>query len=409
MQFKTKSCAVAAIVGALALTILSAEGRAATFDTLYSFPADDTRGLYPVGSMVQGADGALYGVTSNGGKLNKCMGGCGVVYRLTPTKAGPWRQTLIFAFSNSDGAYPNDGISIGPDGTIYGTTSYGGSLNGGTVFSLTPPAPGETKWTHTILHEFDETSPNDNTQYGKVIIGTDGALYGMNGTGGGDDGTIWRLVKKKSGWSYKALHHFGTGYDPQQGLVQDAQGRLYGTGSNGGAEDKGVLFRLSPPAEAGGNWSFHILHDFSSDAADASYPNGTLLLREGALYGQAQSNVMGEGGVIFRLTLPNTFEIIYRYKSATQGSYAGTGMAFDNKGALYGVTSTNGPGGKGTLFKLAPKAGDAWGFRLLHAFSGAPDGENPYSEPLVDKDGNVYVNTQQGGTDGHGGVFVYRP
>jgi hypothetical protein len=49
-------------------------------------------------------------------------------------------------------------------------------------------------------------------------------------------------------------------------------------------------------------------------------------------------------------------------------------------------------------------------FRLLHAFSGGTDGVFPYCEPLLDEEGNVYVNTQNGGpNDGDGGVFVYRP
>src|SRR5262249_6784088 len=162
-------------------------------------------------------------------------------------KSGPWKQTIVHAFNNDDGAYPNDGLTMGPDATIYGTTSYGGSLGGGTVFSLTPPASGQKEWTHTILHEVHGKSTNDAGQYGKVIIGTDGALYGMNSAGGSEKGTIWQLTKKKSGWVFKALNHFTGSLDPQQGLVQDAQGRLYGTGSNGGADDIGVLFRLSPP------------------------------------------------------------------------------------------------------------------------------------------------------------------
>jgi uncharacterized repeat protein (TIGR03803 family) len=399
------------LAGALALPTFGADVRAAaTFETLYSFPADDTRGASPLGSMVQDASGALYGITANGGKMRKCMGGCGVVYKLTPTKTGPWRQTIVHAFANTDGEYPNDGLTLGPDGTIYGTTSYGGSLGGGTVFSLTPPAPGHTNWTHMILHEFDANSTNNYAQYGKVIPGTDGALYGMNGAAGSDKGTIWQLTKTKSGWRYKSIYHLNGGLNPQNGLVQDAQGRLYGTGSNGGAGDVGVLFRLSPPAMEGGEWSFHIIHEFSMDPADASYPGGQLALRNGVLYGQADSNVAGEGSVMFRVTLPNSFEIFYRGDEATQGNFGGAGITLDSDGTIYAVNQQKGPSNAGTLFKLMPPpSGDKWRFRMLHVFTGQPDGNFPYTQPLLDKDGNVYVNTETGGADNQGGVFVYRP
>jgi uncharacterized repeat protein (TIGR03803 family) len=394
----------AMLVAALVLAALSGEVKAASFDTLYSFPADGTRGSNPLGSMVQDGKGALYGVTYVGGSACDC----GVIYQLKPTASGPWKQKILHKFSVEQGSYPSDGIIVGPDGTLYGTTVTGGSLNGGTVFALVPPAPGQSDWTFATLHEFDGASTNDRNPESRLLLGADGALYGMDSVAVA--GTIFRIKRSKTGWAYRALYHFTQDATLKNGLAQDDQGRLYGVSQSGGANNRGFLFRLSPPPAAGGDWVYKALHHFSDDAADAANPQGTPVLRDGALYGQAYSNVAGEGSVVFRLTLPSTFEIIYRMDLDTQGNGRGTGLAIDRKGAIYGVNPNSGRGDAGTLFKLLPPAsGNMWSFRMLHAFGNAPDGNDPYCSPLLGEDGNVYVNTQSGGADSEGGVFVDRP
>ena len=108
------------VAGALALTVFSAQVRAASFDTLYSAPLEK-RGWNLLGSMVQDAKGALYGVTYVGGSACDC----GVIYQLKPTASGPWKQKILHKFSGPDGNAPQDGLIAGPDGTLYGTTSAG--------------------------------------------------------------------------------------------------------------------------------------------------------------------------------------------------------------------------------------------------------------------------------------------
>ncbi len=97
------------------------------FNSLVSF--DYTGGTYPSNGLVQATDGAFYGTASSGGT----NGGWGTVFRLTA--AGT--LTPLHSFNYQDGAYPVGGLVQGTDGNLYGTTSQGGIGGEGTVFQIT--------------------------------------------------------------------------------------------------------------------------------------------------------------------------------------------------------------------------------------------------------------------------------
>ena len=92
-------------------------------------------GAAPLGGVIRGADGALYGVTSEGGGADNC----GVVYRLDPTGA----LTSIHEFSRAEGCQPVGELALGPDGSLYGVTYVGGSVDPrlhalGTIYRIEP-------------------------------------------------------------------------------------------------------------------------------------------------------------------------------------------------------------------------------------------------------------------------------
>jgi uncharacterized repeat protein (TIGR03803 family) len=97
-----------------------------TFNSLVSF--DNTRGAYPSNGLVQATDGAFYGTASSGGT----NGGWGTVFRLTADGA----LTALHSFNYQDGAAPVGGLVQGIDGNLYGTTSQGGVGGQGTVFAI---------------------------------------------------------------------------------------------------------------------------------------------------------------------------------------------------------------------------------------------------------------------------------
>jgi hypothetical protein len=113
-----------------------------TESIIYAFrsPPD---GMEPYDGVAVGPAGVVYGTTYYGGTSHACdpNPGCGTVFKLTPpaTPGGVWTETVLHSFTRyEDGAYPAAGVIIGPQGSLYGTTSEGGTFNAGTAFTLIP-------------------------------------------------------------------------------------------------------------------------------------------------------------------------------------------------------------------------------------------------------------------------------
>jgi uncharacterized repeat protein (TIGR03803 family) len=228
-----------------------------TANVVYSFP-NGAGGYRPVMAAL-GRDGKFY-ATAEGGNPN-CPFGCGVVVSLTPPGFGAapptisLTETVLHTFT--DHAYDGDGVAglvIGGDGTLYGTTSGGGTYGYGTAFSLTPPASPGGSWTEKILYNFNGPAgaavPNPGlvVGLGGVIYGTS---YGILGGGPSASGAVFSLTPPSDGdgaWTMTLLHSFSGGDDggnPIAGVVIGADGVLYGTTTAGGGTGKfGTVFAL---------------------------------------------------------------------------------------------------------------------------------------------------------------------
>jgi uncharacterized repeat protein (TIGR03803 family) len=224
--------------------------------TLYSFcpNAGCTDGALPVASLVQGTDGDLYGVTTQGGTGgNPCAGyyGCGTVFKVTTGGA----LTTLYSFCSqtdcTDGALPYAGLVLASNGNLYGTASTGGDYTGGTVFKITPAGALKT------LYNFCSQSGCTDGAYpsSTLVQGTDGNLYGTTGNGGNSStcgygcGTIFQL--KLTG-KLRTLHSFcsqpdctdgaypnSAPWSTNTGLFQSTNGIFYGTTLAGGSDTIG--------------------------------------------------------------------------------------------------------------------------------------------------------------------------
>ena len=126
----------AALALGLLMIVLATQVQAQTLTVLHTFNSGRD-GAIPLAGLTMDENGTLYGTTSGGGT------GWGTVFRLKPEGSG-WIYSPLYLFQSSpDGHTPVARVVIGPNHTLYGTAEAGGSedCNGGcgTVFNLQPP------------------------------------------------------------------------------------------------------------------------------------------------------------------------------------------------------------------------------------------------------------------------------
>ena len=329
--------------------------------------------------MVAGAGGALYGITFLGGSSGNGGNGWGTVYKLTPGASG-YTETVLYRFTGNPGGYEPIGPPvIASDGSIYGVTSFGGSQNAGVIFRLAPHGSG---YQESLVYGFPGGAGGNLPQAG-LTIDKHGNIYGTTMYGGsmqgycnGGCGTVFELTPGPSRYSERIIYAF-TGADGDLPFgtltVNERTGAIFGTTYWGGTDQDGTVFKLSPH---GSSFSESVLHSFKGDA-DGFLPEGTLLLeRGGTLYGTAALGGGGCNGIgcgtVFALTPSGpaySFRLEFAFKRAINGAEPQqTNLISGADGALYGTTrsggsgmvcSDGGPGGAkgcGTVFRLVPAA-----------------------------------------------------
>jgi uncharacterized repeat protein (TIGR03803 family) len=190
-------------------------------------------GEYPLYSpLIMGLDGNFYGTTQGGGIYNS-----GTIFRITPNGT---LTTLHSFYINTDGSVPTAGLTVGPDGSFYGTASRGGG-GYGTIFHFT------TNGTFTTLAYFNRTNGDFPNQ---LTFGPDGNLYGTAGAGGSIDyGTVFK-ISTNGNLTALASCTFTTGFEPLGALTLGPDGNFYGTTTHGGSagvSGQGVVYRLNLP------------------------------------------------------------------------------------------------------------------------------------------------------------------
>ncbi len=274
--------------------------------------------------------------------------------------AGAKKEVLYSFKGGKDGKYPTYSPLVFDKANLYGTTFFGGKYGLGTVFELKPNKNGT--WSETVIHAF----------------------------AGDRDGA-----------------------QPYSGLVSDAAGNLYGTTGLGGGLGKcfngtshycGTVYRLSRGRN--GTWSETILRRFDDRASGGYLYNALILDASGNLYGAAAEGGDGADGVAFELirgeTVPWKEKVLYSFHGP-DGNTPDSPLMFDANGNLYGTTIGGGPVNGGVVFELQPTKRGPWRETILHAFTQVPQGYEPSGLLAMDKEGNLYGSTQDGGKYSCGG------
>jgi uncharacterized repeat protein (TIGR03803 family) len=205
--------------------------------------------------------------------------------------------------------------------------------------------------------------------------------------------------------TYSVLYAFPGGSDgcnPYGGLIRDRAGNLYGTTYGGGTSGYGVVFELTPTG------FLTVLQPFAGGPNDGATPVDTLV-RDGAgnLYGTTGEGGTNNNGTVFKITPAGAETVLHFFAGGNNdGASPFGGLTQDAAGNLYGTTVLGGTYGEGTVFKLTP-AGAETVLYSFGAFSG--DGSQPHAGLLRDRAGNLYGTARDGGTSGWGTVFKVTP
>ena len=403
LRFSVNSCVstfAMALVVVFTLALFTTHAmQAQTFSLLHTFTGG-LDGSDPAAGVTIGPSGVLYGTATFGGTHD-----AGTVFKLNQVNSS-WVFSPLYEFTGaSDGGFPFGGVTIGPNGALYGTTQQGGDEGDGTVYALRPPATFcrsvTCYWDETVLHSFTGAPDGALPEYVNLVFDQAGDIYGTTYVGGvGAYGIVFELTPSGGGYTENIIQSFGYpagGSYPEAGVVLDTAGNVYGTTQFGGTGTGlycmfycGTVFQLVPSS---GGWTENVLVNF--DVTNGYNPQANPII-------DASGNLYGTAGVVYKLAPSGggfTDSVIYTFNAVCEEQSA---LAMDAAGNFFGVCD-QGPGadGDGWVYELT-NCSETCTVINLHSFSGGSDGASPLGTPVLDANGNLYGTAAQGAGTCHG-------
>lgn len=236
-------------------------------------------GIDPVGGLIVGSDGNLYGTTFSGGSTGK-----GTIYKVNPKSHN---LTVVYSFPSIAGSAdvnPDTALLQAKNGNFYGGTE---GFDSGAIFVMTPDGQ---------VAPFSSFCCNQHLT-GPLIQGSDGNFYG---TTGGPFATYPDVVFQLTPAGATTPLYTSAGDGVTSGVIQGPNGNLYGLINSGGTADKGFVLELSTDGS-----SFNVLHNFGDGTVqnDGEYPVGTLVVgSDNNLYGTTTEGGSAGLGTVFRIS-----------------------------------------------------------------------------------------------------------
>ncbi|QPF89873.1 beta strand repeat-containing protein [Bradyrhizobium commune] len=374
----------------------------ATLTILVNFNGINGRSpLY--GALIFDSNGNLFGTTSRGGANDD-----GTVFEIAKTEGGyASAPTTLVTFNLNNGAYPQSGLIADANGNLFGAQIY----NYGSVFEIVHNGSGYTS-APTTLTNFGSYSGSPNSE---LVADANGNLFGTTSNGGPTGygyGTVFEIVKTGSGYASApttlVTFNFSNGYKPLGGLIVDANGNLFGTTTDGGANyGGGTVFEI---AKSGSGYASAptTLVSFQNDGS--GYPHGGLIMdANGNLFGTTTGDGTHGYGTVFEIAktgsgYASTPTTLVSFGSSNGAQPFGS-LIIDANGNLFGTTSAGGANGYGTVFKIAKTdSGYASTPTTLVDFTSS-NGAQPFGSLIADGNGNLFGTTEYGGANNNGTVF----
>jgi uncharacterized repeat protein (TIGR03803 family) len=297
-------------------------------------------------------------------------------------------ETILYSFANNgaDAYQPYAALTAGAGGTLYGTSNLGGTHGYGTVFELTK------KNIETPLFNFNAglSGGGEYPYFAGLVRDKAGNLLGTTSYGGAHNFGAVFIISPAGAETvlYSFGDHANDGLYPTGGVVIDPAGNLYGTTSIGGVSNRGTVFKVAP----GGNET--VLYNFSGGADGCNPAAGVVIGKKNILYGATPACGAHNYGTVFEVTKNGMETTLHTFNlDGVDGIMPHAGVLLDKTGNLYGTSYEGGRNGAGTVYKLTPAGVET----ILHSFSfTGTEGYYPQSAPMLDKLGNLYGTTMYG-------------
>ncbi|MGD0192049.1 MAG: choice-of-anchor tandem repeat GloVer-containing protein [Rhizomicrobium sp.] len=271
---------------------------------------------------------------------------------------------------------------------------------------------GASAGSFNVIYSFNGDPGDAGFPTGTLIADSSGNLYGTSQAGGVicNCGTIFKVAADGTEsllYAFCTFQGCSDGAGPAGKLLLDGAGNLYGAASSGGAAGYGTVFKLTPSGTES------VLYTFcqQTNCTDGAYPQaGVISDADGNFYGTTELGGKYGGGIVFKVAPNGTETVLYSFcklQACKDGAYPYSDLIMDTNGNLYGTTAGGGaegggctPGyGCGTVFKLTPGGKET----TLHLFAGGKDGFNPFGGLVADSSGNMFGTTYTGGGTGCSG------
>jgi uncharacterized repeat protein (TIGR03803 family) len=193
----------------------------------------------------------------------------------------------------------------------------------------------------------------------------------------------------------------GTTSSIPHGGVTLSGGILYGTTTSGGVYGEGNVYSL--PVTGG---TPTVLASFDGTQAGGAYPQGSLTISGGTLYG-VTSNGTPSDGAVFSLPATGGTPAAVAGFDGTHGAGAATSLTLAG-GVLYGTTSLGGTNNLGVVYSVPATGGTPTVLANFADFVGGPPppmGATLIPSRLTFSGGALYGTTYYGGANGYGIVY----
>lgn len=359
-------CLLIAMCGMMLISLTQAQ----TYTDLYDLTQSTGSNPNNPNLIAQGLDGNLYST------MPSSLPGDGTTVVAPPTGGA---VTVTHYFQGTDGFAPYSGLTLGIDGNFYGTTYiHTTGIPYGEVFQVTPA--GAVNVLYGFLGTTDGGSP-----WAPPVMAPDGNLYGVTQ---GTTPVAYKIAMPAGTFSVLASLPSVS----QAPLLVASDGNLYGVTLNGGKSNLGTAFKLTRQGV------LTVIYSFGANSTDGTSPTGGLLQgADGKLYGTTYwGGANGQGTIFSMSTAGASYKILHSF-NLTDGAHPSAGMVQGSDNFLYGTTVYGGGNGDGAFFKINTTGTT---YSVIHDFDGKISGGNPTSTPMLHTNGIIYGWAFQGPKEG---------